>query len=131
LGLEQAEGSCFAYQLGKCRGVCVGKESAALHGLRVRLALASLKLKTWPFNGRIALREARDGLTELHVLDPWGYVGTARSESEFAELAAAPRVGFDADVYRILVRQFATGRPLEHVAVDGAPGSPTIRARLA
>jgi DNA polymerase-3 subunit epsilon len=131
LGLEQAEGSCFAYQLGKCRGACVGLESAALHGLRVRLALASLKLKTWPFNGRIALREARDGLTELHVLDPWGYVGTARSESEFAELAAAPRVGFDADVYRILVRQFATGRPLEHVAVDGAPGSPTIRARLA
>jgi DNA polymerase-3 subunit epsilon len=131
LGLEEAEGSCFAYQLGKCRGACVGKEPAELHGLRVRLALASLRLKTWPFNGRIALREARDGLTELHVLDAWGYLGTARSESELTELATAPPAGFDADVYRILVRQFATGPALEHVALDGPAGCPTRSARLA
>jgi DNA polymerase-3 subunit epsilon len=123
LGLEEAEGSCFAYQLGKCRGACVGKESATLHGLRVRIALASLQLKPWPFKGRVALREVREGQSELHVLDAWAYLGTARSECELAELATAPRAGFDADVYRILVRQFATARPLEYIALDAAAGS--------
>jgi len=130
LGLEDAAGSCFAYQVGKCRGGCVGKESAALHDLRARLALASLKLKAWPYEGRIALREVREGLTELHVVDAWGHVGTARSEAELAELSEAPAPAFDADVYRILVRQFARGQRLDCVRLGGAPGAPGRRTQF-
>ncbi len=108
LGLEPSGGSCFAYQLGKCRGACVGKEPLALHRMRLQLALASLKLKPWPFPGRIALREPdAHGGADLHVLESWVYLGTARSDEDLADLCAAalPR-RFDADVYRILVRHF-------------------------
>jgi DNA polymerase-3 subunit epsilon len=87
LGLEQSEGSCIGFQLGRCRGVCVGKERPELHAVRVRLALAGLKRRDWPFPGAIGVRE-RDwrGLEETHVFDRWCYAGEP----------------FDLDLYRIL-----------------------------
>jgi len=117
LRLEESAGSCFAFQVGRCKGACVGKEPLMLHGMRLKLALSSLKLKSWPFPGRIALREryplgggpdgAVDG-ADLHVVDHWVYLGTARSEEDLAALAVKEASGgFDADVYRILVRYFA------------------------
>jgi len=87
LGVERAEGSCIGFQLGRCRGVCVGEELPALHAVRVRLALAGLKRRDWPFPGRIGIRE-RDwrGVEETHFFDRWCYQGEA----------------FDPDLYRIL-----------------------------
>jgi DNA polymerase-3 subunit epsilon len=114
LGIEDSAGSCFAFQVGKCKGACVGKEPLNLHDMRVNLALSSLKLKSWPFPGRIALRErdpwggTQDGAgggADFHVLDQWMYLGTARSEEELVALAGKEAVAaFDADVYRILQR---------------------------
>jgi DNA polymerase-3 subunit epsilon len=128
LGLEQASGSCFGFQVGRCRGACIGKEPALLHATRVRLALSSLKLQPWPFPGRIALREtAAFGLTEWHVLEDWDYLGTARDEDELADLAAraaAPRL--DPDVYRILARHFAT-----HAKPDWRSLAPAAQPRAA
>jgi DNA polymerase III subunit epsilon len=124
LGLEDGAGSCLAYQIGQCRGACVGKEPLMLHDLRVRLALSSLKLKPWPFPGRIALRERdpRSGEfqgapgADLHVIDRWTYLGTARSEDELAVLRARPAgAGFDVDVYRILVRYFSNHPKLDWI----------------
>jgi len=116
MGLEDGAGSCFAYQVGKCRGACLGKEPLILHNTRLQLALSSLKLKTWPFPGRVALRErySRGGMPEymqgadLHVVDHWTYLGTARTEEELAELGSRESsAAFDVDIYRILVRYFA------------------------
>jgi DNA polymerase-3 subunit epsilon len=115
LGLEESEGSCFALQVGKCRGACAGKETLILHTMRLKLALSALKIKSWPFPGRIALREramgafSADGTRggEFHVLDRWMYLGSARTEEELAALRlhrAYP--AFDVDVYRILQRYF-------------------------
>ena len=124
LGMEDGEGSCLAYQIGQCKGACVGKEPLMLHDLRLRLALSSLKLKPWPFPGRIALRERdpRSGEfqgapgAELHVIDHWTYLGTARSEDELAVLRARPAgAGFDVDVYRILVRYFSSHPKLDWI----------------
>jgi DNA polymerase-3 subunit epsilon len=115
LGLEQSAGSCVAHQFGKCKGACVGKEPLMLHALRSQMALSSLALKAWPFPGRVALRE-RDaqGAVDLHVVDHWTYLGTARSEDELASLAAkAATAPFDAHVYRILVRHFASHPKLD------------------
>jgi DNA polymerase III subunit epsilon len=122
LGLEESAGSCFAFQVGKCRGACSGKEPLMLHNMRAQLALSALKIKSWPFPGRIALRErhlsrfateaAFDG--EYHVLDHWTYLGTARSTEDLAALAWR-RVdsAFDVDVYKILLRYFSNHPKLE------------------
>ena len=87
LGLEQTDGSCVGFQLGRCRGVCVGEETPALHAVRARLALSGLKRREWPFAGPIGIRE-RDwrGVEETHVFDRWCYNGEP----------------FDIDIYRIL-----------------------------
>jgi DNA polymerase-3 subunit epsilon len=105
LGLETDPGSCFAYQIGRCRGACVGTEPLMLHDLRLKLALSALKLKSWPFPGRVALKE---GHGDYHVLENWAYLGTARSDAELADLGSVRTApAFDADVYRILVRFLA------------------------
>jgi DNA polymerase-3 subunit epsilon len=114
LGLEEGPGSCFAYQLGRCRGACVGKEAPALHALRLQLALSSLRLKDWPFPGRIALRErGGNGGVDMHVCDAWGYLGTAQGAAELDDLRAAPLPPFDVDVYRILARYVAHATRLD------------------
>lgn len=114
LGVEQGEGSCFAYQLGRCRGACVGKEAPALHGLRLQLALSAMKFQAWPFPGRIALRESSFTVgTEWHVLEHWGYLGTAHDEQQLEVLMAMPAPAFDVDVYRILGRYFAARQKLD------------------
>jgi DNA polymerase III subunit epsilon len=100
-------GSCFAYQLQRCRGACVGKEPGGLHDTRVRLALAALRLQPWPYRGRVLVAE-RDwrGEEQLHVLAGWRYLGTVR-ERETAAGLDADAVSFDPDVYRILKRYLA------------------------
>jgi DNA polymerase-3 subunit epsilon len=129
LGLEEGEGSCVAYQMGKCKGACAGREPLILHKTRLQLALSSLKLKAWPFPGRVALRERnpRRGMpehmrgAELHVVDRWTYLGTARTEEELAALRATDSGGaFDIDVYRILVRYFAKNPRLDWVDLQRA-----------
>jgi DNA polymerase-3 subunit epsilon len=106
-GADAAAGSCFAYQLKRCRGACVGAEPAALHNARVRLALAATKLRPWPYRGRILVAE-RDwrGEQDLHVLERWRYLGTVREPDDAAGLDAEA-VPFDPDVYRILKRFLA------------------------
>jgi DNA polymerase III subunit epsilon len=109
LGLEERAGSCLAHQLGRCRGACVGKEPLILHAVRLQMALASLKLKAWPFPGRVALRErSAFGAEVLHVLDRWRYIGTAHSDEELTSLArqAGPQE-FDPQLYKVLARHFA------------------------
>jgi DNA polymerase III subunit epsilon len=122
LGLEESEGSCFALQVGKCRGACAGKEPLILHAMRLKLALSALKIKSWPFPGRIALRERATGAFmpdgtrggEFHVLDRWMYLGSARSEEDLAALSAQRGYpAFDVDVYKILQRYFSNHPNLE------------------
>ena len=106
-GTDGAAGSCFAYQLERCRGACVGAEPPALHNARLRLALAAARLKPWPYRGRILVAE-RDwrGEQDLHVLERWRYLGTVRDAGD-AEGLDVEAVPFDPDVYKILKRFLA------------------------
>lgn len=109
LGVEHAlarPGPCFRYQIGRCAGVCAGKESIHAHHGRLAAALAPLKSPDWPHRGPLGVVEAdasRDA-TEVHILDRWCYLGTATSEAEVADLLEARRPRFDYDHYRILSR---------------------------
>jgi len=109
LGLEQGEGSCVGFALGRCRGACAGRESSAIHALRVRMALAGLRRRAWPFDGPIAIRE-RDwrGMEDCFVFDDWRLEGRA----------------WDPEVYRILAGFLE--RPL-----PGAEMVPLAAARAA
>jgi DNA polymerase-3 subunit epsilon len=124
LGVERGAGgdgeggSCFGFQLGRCKGACVGREPGALHDIRTRLALASLRLKAWPYPGRILVAE-RDwrGEEDLHVLDGWRYLGTVREASEAAGLDR-DTVPFDPDVYRILRKYLSAPAGARIVELD-------------
>jgi DNA polymerase-3 subunit epsilon len=107
LGLERRQGPCFARQVRKCAGVCVGAESPAAHHARLRDALEPLALKRWPYPGSIAVRETSitGERTEVHVFRDWCWLATARDASELqAVVEAPPRVAFDLDIYRLLVK---------------------------
>jgi DNA polymerase III subunit epsilon len=112
LGLEKARGPCFAHQIRRCRGACVGKETPAVHGLRLGQALSRLRMRPWPFSGRVGIRESGNTADSLIVLDRWCYLGTVRSESDLQELSErGPQPVFDLDTYRILARFFSSARP--------------------
>lgn len=106
LGLETGgTGSCFGYQLGRCEGACVGSESLPKHALRLKLALAKHKLKSWPYAGPIRIEERNaQGRTEWHHVDRWQYLGTRTPDGQRASESA-----FDPDIYRILVRHLRAG----------------------
>jgi DNA polymerase-3 subunit epsilon len=102
LGLEQVRPGrpCFAHQMHKCRGACVGKESPSMHSGRLMAALAKIRLKPWPFGGAAKLREG----DAVHVIDGWRYRGTARTDQEVVGLMEGPEGDFDADIYKVLVK---------------------------
>jgi len=120
LGWEKRGGPCFARQVRKCRGACLGEETPEQHNLRLATVLAPHRIADWPWPGRVAVRErnAETGLEEVHVFERWSHLGTARDEQELDDLAQARfEIDFDPDVYRLLVSHIArhrrSVRPLE------------------
>jgi DNA polymerase III subunit epsilon len=114
LGLESGAGPCFASQIKKCKGACCGRESALAHDMRLRAALSALRLKTWPFRGRIAVREHNpdNGREVFHLFDAWCYIGTETTQGEVFETAQSRfEPVFDLDTYKILSRHLATRPP--------------------
>jgi len=125
LGLERRLGPCFARQVKRCAGACVGAESATDHHERLRQALVPLAIPRWPFAGLAAIRERSllGDRVDLHVLRDWCWLGTARDDGELGRLVEAPpRPAFDADIARLLMRVLAKGKH-EIVMLPG-PGSP-------
>ena len=101
LGLEKTPSGrpCFAYQLRRCSGACVGAESWAHHSGRLRNVLADWQVKVWPYGGPVQVREG----DAWHVLDAWCYLGTARTPAEVQALLQQGQPAFDKDTYKILV----------------------------
>jgi DNA polymerase III subunit epsilon len=105
LGWEKRGGPCFARQVKKCRGACIGEETPEQHNLRLATALAPYRIDEWPWSGRIVIRERHpDGrFEEAHVFERWCHLGTARSEDDLADLSEArAEIDFDPDIYRIV-----------------------------
>ncbi len=109
LGLEGRVGSnkpCFNWQLKRCKGVCIGKEDESFHRARLEAALANLHVKVWPWPGAVGLVEGEGDRTDIHVVNNWCYLGTARSEDALWSLLeqSPSRPAFDLDTYKILSR---------------------------
>lgn len=111
LGRGRSEGSCFAYQVGKCRGACVGLEPPARHNLRLQLALAALRIASWPFAGAIAVTERdSNGVATAHLFDHWSYLGSTDDDEAARRLVRVEKRHFDPDIYRVL-RNYLTRAP--------------------
>ena len=115
LGLESGAGSCFGLQVGRCRGACVGKEPARVHLARVKLGLMPLRLKPWPHEGPMLLREGTGERVQYHVIDGWQHLGSVDGgdEDAFAQFGSRSRRGlerFDIDAYRIFTRMLRDRR---------------------
>ena len=110
LGLEKGKGPCFAYQLNKCNGACIGKESSQQHDLNLMNALYPLKNKAWPFPGKIGIREYSkyNKRTDIHIFNQWCYLGVAHDESELHQLNLFQDDDnmFELDIYKILIQYF-------------------------
>lgn len=127
LGLEKRAGPCFAYQIKRCRGACAGVESPREHALRLAAAFAALRVRAWPFPGRIGIRETAAGgeRSELHVLDQWCHLGTVRSEVELHELQDSTlQPLFDLDTYKILTRFLLSGKNRPQIVLLPAAAAP-------
>jgi DNA polymerase-3 subunit epsilon len=111
LGLQSGSGPCFAHQIKRCRGVCVGQESSMQHDLRLATALEELRIKQWPYDGPVVLHESDDHTgASWHVIDQWVHWGTAHNEAELDAVLEHPRPNFDRDTYLILLRHLDPAR---------------------
>ena len=125
LGLEKRLGPCFARQVKRCAGACVGAESADAHHARLAEALAPHAIPHWPFPGLAAIRERSllGDHTDVHVIRDWCWLATAHDDGELGRLIEAPpRPEFDADIARLLIRTLARGK---HYVLPIGAANPT------
>jgi DNA polymerase-3 subunit epsilon len=123
LGLESGKGACFGSQIGRCKGVCAGREVPALHRVRLQMALAEHRLQAWPHPCRMGIREHNPitGRTDIHVFDQWCHVATVHDDDALREaLTNRPALAFDLDTYRLLLKRL-TGAGLQSKEVIKLP----------
>lgn len=122
LGLEKVLPGkpCFGSQVGRCRGVCTGREDAAEHDARLRAALAPSRVTPWPWCGPVALAEG----AALHVIDRWSYLGTAASAADLPAILARGRGRFERETY-LLVRKYLARADCVVVPLELTPAAPS------
>lgn len=104
LGLEEGKGACFAYQLQRCTGACVGKESHSVFNARLQRALSPQRVEPWPYSEPIVAVEERDDHCDFHVIDYWAYLGSVGHEADVMPLLTKKKRKFDWDAYKLLVK---------------------------
>jgi DNA polymerase-3 subunit epsilon len=123
LKLERRDGPCFARQLGRCAGACVGAEDGTAHDARLADALRDYAIPGWPFDGAALVRESDGERDDVHVVRDWRWMGTARDAGELEALIASTSVPpFDVDVTRLLLRLYARS-PGRFLAASPAPAA--------
>lgn len=121
LGSSQGNRACFSFQVGRCLGLCCGRESARDHHRRLAAALAPLAFTAWPFRGPI---EFVDEAPARRLVSRWQFDQWCLIDADHRD-----RRPFDLDIYRLLKRTLArrpeafSEAPLAS-AVEPAPSSP-------
>ncbi len=113
IGEGKAGEACVGYKQKTCRGVCIGKEALSLHSARLMTALAKFKVSDWPYVGPVILIERDEfGMREdFHLINNWRYLGTTHDEAGLHELLDQhSEVGFDPDIYRIVIKFMKAGK---------------------
>jgi excinuclease Cho len=112
--------ACFARQIARCRGACVGEESRQAHHQRLTAALEAMRVMVWPYTGPMGIVEVCDGWRQVHVVDHWVYLGSADYSRKRLALKPPAKRSFDVDTYKILVRPMLSGElNIVRVALSG------------
>ena len=116
--MEKGKGPCFAYQLGRCKGVCVEKEKASKHKLRVAEGLLPLKLESWPFKGKIGIieQDRNTGFKQVLIINQWRLIGVADNDEAIRNVPT-DLGNLDLDAYKILRNYFKT-KKLDIIELD-------------
>lgn len=105
LGLENGKGPCFAVQIDKCRGACIGAENNLIYNIRFIEAFSHSKIPQWPYPGQITLKEEFEDKKEFHIVNNWCYGGSVTQDSEVEKISSnLNEVKFDWDIYKIIKR---------------------------
>ena len=112
LGLENTSNKsnrpCFAYELNRCQGACVGLVSAEEHNQILKHQLEKMQLLSWPFKTPIQIKERREGMEDIHLIDNWRYINTqshdfkANAKKKTLVYDFSIQKNFDKDIYHIL-----------------------------
>jgi len=110
-GLEKTYGgrACFARQISRCLGACIGEETLEAHQLRLHAALEKLRVRIWPWEGPMGIVEECDGWRQTHVVDHWVYLGSIDHSKKGRRIRRPSKLAFDADTYKILVKPMMLG----------------------
>lgn len=113
LGIEKGRGPCFAYQLKRCRGACVGEEPRLQHDLRLAEALLPMRVKAWPYPHPVGVVEENSHANIAHmlVIDQWRLIACVDAEETFKQGGDdSEGLPLDLDTYKILVRYLESGK---------------------
>lgn len=113
LGLEASNGACFWYSLGRCKGACIGKESAESYNARVQLALTHQRLHSWPYNGPIQIQLTEEG--DRVELNQWRVTAFIDPDGVRTQYDTP---SFTLDEYKIIRRYVREYRDHVHVVGD-------------
>lgn len=115
LGLERGRnnGPCFAYQVGKCLGGCVGEDPPGSQLERIALALQAHQWIAWPWPDHWAVIEeisANSGGSSAFLIDRWQILGYKHASDyapwEIESFEADTRARFHPGLYRLLSKSF-------------------------
>ena len=111
-GIEKSKGACFSYQLGRCKGACIGKEPVESYNRRLLLAFEHKRIQSWPYAGPVIVQETsvNAGVRNGFIVDQWSVIGKITQEEDFEPVITEYEAIFDYDSYKIL-RSFMTQRP--------------------
>ena len=82
---------------------CGGGTGKKKELMRIFDALRALRVPAWPYRGPVGIRERSD----VHVVDQWQFLGTARSDSDLHAILESRPEEFDPRTYRVLRRTLA------------------------
>jgi DNA polymerase-3 subunit epsilon len=114
LGIEDGEGECFGYQLGRCSGACIGKADPLKYNLQFIQAFANFKLKSWPFTAAIAITENSMAGSHTFIVQNWIVYGEIKADAEnINQQQFSPT--FEPDIYKIL--QKVIQKPFSNIQI--------------
>ncbi len=113
LGLENLGKECFGYRLGKCKGACIKKESPKIYNLRMHIAFAKTKLRSWPYEGPILIEEKNEQQQTIDkfVINNWSVSGYSEDGNELE----TGSFGFDLDTYKILLKFVLSSKNFKNI----------------